>query len=103
MAIVCTNLCVRCDKEKAILRCGRCSQDFCYNHFVNHRQELNEQMEEIEVIRQTLTEQSAEPRKHALIKQVDKWERDSINKIRQTADKARQLLLPNISLKNKFN
>jgi hypothetical protein len=29
-------------------------------------------MEEIEVIRQTLTEQSAEPRKHALIKQVDK-------------------------------
>jgi hypothetical protein len=90
-------LCVKCGKEKAILKCEGCSQDFCYNHFGDHRQELNKQMDEIEVIRdtirQTITEQTAEPQKHALIQQIDQWESDSINKIRQTAEEARQLLL----------
>src|SRR5690348_3051897 len=89
--------CATCGKGNAILKCGGCTQDFCYNHFGNHRQQLNTQLEEVEVnrdlFRQVLTEQMAEPQKHPLIKQIDEWERDSINKIRQTAQEARQILL----------
>ena len=42
--------------------------------------------------RQTLTEQTTNPQKHSLIQQIDKWEQDSINKIQQTAEEARQLV-----------
>jgi chromosome segregation ATPase len=91
------NRCVVCGKEKASVKCEGCSRTFCYNHMTDHRQELSKQLDEIEVtrdlFRQTLTEQSTEPRKHPLIQQIDQWERQSIDKIRQTADKARQLLL----------
>jgi hypothetical protein len=90
------NRCVICDKEKASFKCEGCSQTFCYNHVTDHRQELSKQLDEIEVIRdlfrQTLVEQITEPRKHPLIQQIDTWERDSIDKIRRTADEARQLL-----------
>jgi hypothetical protein len=89
--------CATCGKEKAILKCGGCTQDFCYDHFGDHRQQLKVQLEEVEVnrdlFRQSLTEQTAAPQTHPLIQQIDQWERDSINKIRQTAQEARQLLL----------
>jgi hypothetical protein len=89
--------CAVCGKEKASFKCEGCSKTFCNKHVTDHRQELNKQLDEIEVtrdlFRQTLTEQTTEPRKHPLIQQIDQWERESINKIRRTADEARQLLL----------
>ncbi|CAF0715386.1 unnamed protein product [Adineta steineri] len=89
--------CVTCGKEKSTVRCDGCSQPFCYNHLVDHRQELDKQLDEIEVsrdlFRQTLTDQSAKPENQALIKQIDEWEQNSITKIRQTANEARQIIL----------
>jgi hypothetical protein len=89
--------CVSCGKEKAVMKCGGCLQDFCFNHMTDHRQELGKQLDEIEVtrdlFRQTLTEQSSKPQKHALMQQIDRWEHDSMNKIRKTAEEARQRLL----------
>jgi chromosome segregation ATPase len=91
--------CVTCGKEKSSYKCGGCSREFCFNHLADHKQELSKQFDEIEVnrdlFRQTLTEQTTNPQKHALIQQIDQWERDSIKKIRQTADEARQLALEN--------
>jgi chromosome segregation ATPase len=91
------NLCDACEKPKGISKCEGCGKIFCYNHFGNHRQELNEQLDEVEVIRdlfrQTLTEQTEDPQKHTLIEQIDHWERDSIEKIQQTANEAREMLL----------
>jgi hypothetical protein len=91
------NLCDTCGKAKGISKCEGCSKIFCYNHFGDHRQELNQQLDEVEVsrdlFRQTLTEQTAKPQKHALIQEINDWERDSINKIRQTAEEARRMLL----------
>lgn len=91
------NLCYTCGKAKGISKCEGCSKIFCYNHFGDHRQELNQQLEEVEtnrdIFRQTLTEQTVEPQKHALIQQINEWERDSIIKIRQTAEEARKMLL----------
>jgi hypothetical protein len=45
----------------------------------------------------TLNEQIAKPRKHALIQQINQWEKNSMNKIWQTAEKIRQLLLKHIT------
>jgi len=89
--------CITCGKEKATLKCGGCSQDFCFDHVADHRQELRKQLDDVEVsrdlFRQTLIEQTADSQKHTLIKQIDEWERDSMIKIRQTAEEARQILL----------
>jgi chromosome segregation ATPase len=89
--------CVICGKGKATLKCTGCSQHFCYNHVAEHRQELNQQLDEVElnrdVFRQTLTDQTTDSKQHPLIKQIDKWERESIHKIRQTAEEAKQLVL----------
>jgi chromosome segregation ATPase len=89
--------CVKCEKERATTKCSGCSQDFCYNHLTDHRQELNQQLDHIEVnrdlFRQTLNEQTTNPTKHSFIKQIDQWENDSIKKIEQTAKECRQLIL----------
>jgi uncharacterized phage infection (PIP) family protein YhgE len=45
------------------------------------------------LFREILTEQKTHPQKHSLIQQIDTWERDSIQKIRQTAEEARELLV----------
>jgi hypothetical protein len=105
-------LCSTCGKENGQVTCAGCSKVFCLNDFNGHRQELGKQLEEIEVtrdlFRQTLTEKIAEPQNHGLIKQIDEWETESINKIRQAAEEARQILLRytaelNIKLEKKLN
>jgi predicted transcriptional regulator len=104
--------CVTCGKENATSKCAGCLHDFCLNHLVEHRQQLSKQSDEIEVsrdiFRQTLTEQSNEPQKHSLIKQIDEWEHDSINKIQQTGKEVNQVLFRHIAkhitqLENKLN
>ncbi len=94
------NRCAVCNKGKATLRCGGCLRDFCFNHVTDHRQELCKQLDEVEVtrdlFRQTLTEQKSQPQKHPYMQQIDKWERESIDKIQQAAKEARQLLIQHI-------
>jgi sugar lactone lactonase YvrE len=89
--------CVTCNKEKATLKCEGCMQTFCYNHVTDHRQELNKQLEDIKVtcdlIQDTLSKQTTDLQKHPLIQKINEWEHDSIEKIRQTAEEARQLLI----------
>jgi chromosome segregation ATPase len=88
--------CVKCGKERSTLKCAGCSQDFCFDHLPDHRQELSEQLDEIEMnrdsLRQTLNEQTNSPKQHLLIKQIDQWEEDSIKIIEQTAKQCRELL-----------
>jgi hypothetical protein len=89
--------CSTCAKEKRVVRCEGCSQLFCFDHLPDHRQELSQQLDDIEVhrdiFRQTLIEQTDDPNKHLLIKQIDQWEEDSIRKIQQTAKECRQQIL----------
>lgn len=89
--------CVTCGKDKAVMKCGGCSKDFCFNHMTDHRQELSRQLDEIEntrdLFRQSLTEQMSTPQKHALLRQIDQWEQESIYKIREAAEAERQLLM----------
>jgi hypothetical protein len=91
------NLCDACGKARGISRCEGCEKIFCYNHFGDHRQQLNQQLDEVEVsrdlFRQTLTEQTKNPQKHSLMRQIDRWERNSIKMVQETANEAREMLL----------
>jgi hypothetical protein len=90
-------LCSTCEKSLAILMCLGCEKDFCYRHVAEHRQELNKQMDEIatnhDQLQQTIANQEAEPNCHPLMKRIDEWEQQSIDKIRQAAEDARKQLL----------
>ena len=91
------NRCILCGKDKATLRCGGCLQEYCFNHSLDHRQKLNKQLDDIEInrhqFRQILLQQTIDPEKQVLIQQINEWEYESIIKIRQTAEEARQTLL----------
>jgi hypothetical protein len=93
--------CITCGKEKRAVRCEGCSQLFCFDHLPDHRQQLSTQLDDIEVhrdiFRQTLNEQTTNPKKHSLITQIDQWEEDSIRKIQQTANECRQQILQHSS------
>jgi len=104
--------CSTCGKEKGGVKCEGCSKIFCLNHFDGHRQELSKELDEVEVtrdlFRQTLTEKTVEPQTHALIEQINEWENQSINEIRQAAQETRQILLKqtaglNTKLEDKLN
>ncbi|CAF2321587.1 unnamed protein product [Rotaria sp. Silwood2] len=90
------NSCVKCKKTKHTVKCGGCSQDFCLNHMNEHHNELSEQLGTIEdqfnEFNIEIDGQKADPQKHGLMKQIDEWELESIEKIRQTANKARREL-----------
>ncbi|CAF1456433.1 unnamed protein product [Adineta steineri] len=88
--------CCICGKEKGGVRCEGCSRIFCMNDFANHRQELNQQLDEVAVTRdltqEILIDKKAEPQKNPLIGQINAWELESINIIKEAAEQARQTL-----------
>jgi vacuolar-type H+-ATPase subunit I/STV1 len=77
-----------------------------------HFQALNKELDEIEndhyQFRQKLIDQKDDPNECSLIKKINKWEEDSIEIIKQTADKCRKRLTKytNVSIviiENKLN
>jgi hypothetical protein len=93
--------CATCGKVTGLFTCRGCQKDFCTRHVAEHRQELGKQMDELtfdhDRFRQNLMEQTTEPQSHALMKEIDDWEQESINKIHRAADDARKQLQNTIS------
>ncbi|CAF1037143.1 unnamed protein product [Rotaria sordida] len=89
--------CSICAKERVTYKCVGCSRGFCFDHLAEHRQAFSKQFGEIEndraQLHQTLVEQKKASKKSSLIQEVDKWEEDSIQKIKQTAEESRQILI----------
>lgn len=89
-------ICNTCKRESGQVTCKGCSKTYCLNHFNEHRQQLETQFDDIEVnrdvFRQNLTESIAHLEKHILIRQVNQWENESYDKIKQVAAEARQIL-----------
>ena len=87
-------LCATCNKASGMFICRGCDQNFCTRHVGEHRQELGRQMDELTVdhdrFRQNLSEHMKDVQLHPLMKQIDQWEQESIEKIRRSADKTRQ-------------
>jgi hypothetical protein len=94
MATAIGNACcvVNC-KGKFTFKCGGCLQDFCYKHVADHRHDLYKQLDEIEVNRDVLRQKFEDRKKSSSIKEIDQWELESINKLRQIAEEARQLVI----------
>jgi hypothetical protein len=94
-------LCVICNKGKGTFKCEGCTEIFCPKHSIEHRNDLSKQLEEIEVTHdlayKTLIQQTQNLRQHSLIQKIDQWEFQSIDKIRQMADEARNQLLKGIT------
>ncbi|CAF3647517.1 unnamed protein product [Rotaria sp. Silwood1] len=87
---------VICKKSKITVKCSGCSKDFGLNHISEHRNELSQQLGTIEDqfndLKLEMDEQKSNPQKPELMKQIDKWERESIEKVRQVADEVRREL-----------
>jgi len=94
------NSCATCGEVAAAFTCRGCSENFCLLHTNEHRQGLEKQMNQIvlthnhlktEVIAQT-TEQFC----HSFLRQIEQWEQQSIDKVRQVANDTRQQVLTTI-------
>lgn len=82
--------CFKCEKGSGIFSCDGCQQSFCRKHAEEHRQELSAQMELIGQEYNTLQRDiNNENIVHPLLSQIDKWERELIEKIHHVANQAR--------------
>ena len=88
--------CATCGKIAGLFTCRGCQKDFCKRHVAEHQQELSKQFDELifehDQFRESLMKQTQESRHDALMKQIDEWEQESINKIRHTANEIRKEL-----------
>jgi hypothetical protein len=86
--------CYSCYKETRTFLCQGCEHNFCFDDLTKHLQDLHKELETIEndhdQFRQIINDQKENPDQYSLIKQIDQWENDSINKIKQTAKECRE-------------
>ncbi|CAF0777189.1 unnamed protein product [Adineta steineri] len=89
--------CSICNKGNTTYICRGCSKDFCFQHLTEHRQILHRQLDEIindhDQFQQTIIQQKQNPLNSTLMQQIDQWEKDSIEKIQQTAQQCRETLM----------
>ncbi|CAF1274721.1 unnamed protein product [Adineta steineri] len=89
--------CFTCNKEKITYPCRGCSKEFCLTHLTEHQQMLNEELNHIindyDEFKQKINQQRQNPQNHSLIKQIDQWERKSIELIQQKAQEYREILV----------
>jgi hypothetical protein len=82
--------CAKCNKGAGTAMCHGCQQSFCTKHFIEHRQELSQQMDNIgqehDVLRKDLTHEQST---HPLLTRINQWEQESIIKIQTAAESAR--------------
>ncbi|CAF1276527.1 unnamed protein product [Adineta steineri] len=104
--------CFTCNKEKITYPCRGCSKEFCLTHLTEHQQMLNEELNHIindyDEFKQRINEQKQNPQNHSLIKQIDQWERRSIELIQQKAQDCRENLVKSSqtyvnNIEKKFN
>ncbi|CAF0749976.1 unnamed protein product [Adineta steineri] len=91
------SLCKTCSKSPSIFFCQGCHKDFCNDHAKEHRQELSKQLDNIiqehDNLQQNLFESMDKSRTYPFMKDIDQWETESIEKIRQIADDIRAKVL----------
>ncbi|CAF4122542.1 unnamed protein product [Rotaria socialis] len=90
-------ICSVCNKDKITYECKGCSIDFCYNHLTEHRQKFTEDLIKVENDRDQFQENFVQQKEnilnHVVIQQINKWENDSIRKIKGTAEQCRQIFI----------
>ena len=89
--------CTTCgNKAVGIFKCEGCGQTFCRKHSNEHRDVLNRQLDEIvldfDVLQQAIVDTKDVTKYHPVMQEIEKWEKESLEKILQTANEARQRL-----------
>ncbi|CAF1372647.1 unnamed protein product [Adineta steineri] len=89
--------CFICNKEKITYSCRGCSKEFCFKDLTEHKQILNDQLNNItkdfDQFKQIINEQKENPRNHSLIEKINQWEIESLEKIQQKAQNWREIVL----------
>lgn len=93
--------CTKCNKLKNTVKCPGCEKDFCWDDMNVHRQELSEQLghteDQFNQFTNEIGRENTDLRKHLLMQRVDRWEQQSIDKIRKMAEEVRHELLAKLT------
>ncbi|CAF1003015.1 unnamed protein product [Adineta steineri] len=88
--------CYTCDRENNTYTCEGCSKRFCSTHIPEHQQILIDELNHIShgynEFKERINEQKQNPQNHSLIKQIDQWETNSIEKVQQKAQDCREIV-----------
>jgi formyltetrahydrofolate synthetase len=89
--------CFTCNKQTRLFLCEGCSKKFCREDLTKRLQEFDIVLDQIEndhdQFREKLNRQKMNPNEHSLIKEINQWETDSINKIKQTAKECKEKII----------
>lgn len=84
-------------KQATVFKCQGCPEIFCTNHVFDHRRKLGEEMNAIinehDCLKNRFAQEASNPNLHPIIKKIDNWEKDSIEKIQLKAKELRERLL----------
>ncbi|CAF3993142.1 unnamed protein product [Adineta steineri] len=89
--------CSVCNKENTTYLCRGCSKDYCFHHLKEHRQNLHKELDGIisdhQQFQQRINQQKQNPHNSSLIKEINQWETNAIEKILQTAQQCRETVI----------
>ncbi|CAF1167326.1 unnamed protein product [Adineta steineri] len=89
--------CFTCNKDKITYLCDGCLKNFCLMDLTKHRQLLNEELHYIindyDQFKQIFCEQKPSLHDLSLIDQINQWEINEINKIKQKAKDYRETVI----------
>ncbi|CAF1167309.1 unnamed protein product [Adineta steineri] len=89
--------CFTCNKDKITYLCDGCLKNFCLMDLTRHRQILNHELHHIindyDQFKQIFNEQKPSLHDLSLIDQINQWELDSIDKIKQKAKDSREIVI----------
>jgi hypothetical protein len=89
-----TQKCIKCKNFGHLSTCNGCQQSFCNEHLTEHREELSHKMASIDKEYRHFEENLNENDLiQSYLPRIDQWEHESINKIKKTAEIARNDLL----------
>ncbi|CAF3317368.1 unnamed protein product [Rotaria socialis] len=96
------SLCSMCGKVPSLSFCVGCERVFCTEHVEQHRLDLSSLLDrtilEHDQCKQKIIQYTEESKSHPLMKQIDEWEKQSIEKIQQVAVDARKQVLRTFGL-----
>ncbi|CAF1480776.1 unnamed protein product [Didymodactylos carnosus] len=89
------NDCKAC--ERGVFTCTGCKSNFCKPHFIEHRQQLSVEFDHLiydydSLQQQLLVEQPTSTAEKILLDNVDKWELEMIKRVRETAERTREIV-----------
>ena len=84
-------------KQAGVFKCQGCGNAYCSNHSADHRRKLGQELDGIisehDHLKNIFTQHTSNLNLDSLIKQIDDWKRESIEKIQRKANELHEQLL----------